>query len=77
MDKRSGEMSLSEAGSGIVESEAKLKPMLLISFVSSDRSSYSDSVLLYIVYPASHFLRFSAFLPIYIVVSIYAFTYSL
>ena len=36
------------------------------SFVSSDRSSYSDSVLLEVC-GSSHFLRFQAFLPIYIV----------
>ena len=35
--------------------------------VSSDRSSYKDSGLLYNVRSASHFLRFQAFLPIYLV----------
>ena len=36
-------------------------------FVSSDRSSYSDSGLLYNVRSSGHFLRFRAFLPIYLV----------
>ena len=37
----------------------------IVWFFSSDRSSYSDSVLLYI-YRYSYFLRFWAFLPIYL-----------
>ena len=38
-----------------------------VCFISSDRSSYSDCGILYIDSQASHFLRFRAFLPIYLV----------
>ena len=43
--------------------------VVVVVIVSSDRSSYSDSGLLYNVRSSSsgHFLRFRAFLPIYLV----------
>ena len=44
-----------------------LHPSIIIIFISSDRSSYSDSGLLYINVRKGHFLKFWAFLPIYLV----------
>ena len=53
-----------------VDDETGVESNHLVMIISSDRSSYSDDVLVYIQLGGTHFLRFWIFKPSYKVTSV-------